>query len=169
MVKRWYTVKTHPRKEFYAKCNYENQAFEVFLPVTLRIARHARKVREVLSPLFPGYLFIRLADDEKNWVAVYSTRGAVGPVRFGDYYPPVPDWFIQGLMDRADENGLISVSTREKYGFEPGDRVRVRGPNDTIIEGILKAIDGKDRAIILLDMLKKQVKAKVPLSSLRAA
>ena len=169
MTKRWYAVKTHPRKEFYAKSNYENQSFEVFLPVTLRIARHARKVKEVLSPLFPGYLFLHLADEERNWVTVSSTRGAVGPVRFGDYYPPVPDWFIDGLTARADEKGLISVSIREKFGFEPGDRVRVKGPNDTIIEGILKALDGKDRAVILLDMLKKEVKARVPLSSLRAA
>ena len=169
MVKKWYAIKTQPRKEFYAKTNYENQSFEVFLPVTVRIARHARKVKEVLSPLFPGYLFLHLADQETNWVAVSSTRGAVGPVRFGDYYPPVPGWFIDGLMERADENGVISVSTKEKFGFEPGDRVRVSGPNDTIIEGILKSLDGKDRAIILLDMLKKQVKVTVPVSSLRAA
>ncbi len=169
MAKRWYAVRTHPRKEFYAKSNYENQSFEVFLPVTLRIVRHARKVKEVPSPLFPGYLFLRLADEEKNWIAVYSTRGAIGPVRFGNYYPPVPDWFMEGLRLRADEKGLISVSLKEKFGFEPGDRVKVQGPNDTIIEGILKAIDGKDRAIILLDMLKKQVRATVSLASLRAA
>jgi len=169
MEKKWYAIKTHPRKEFYAKRNYENQSYEVFLPVTLRIARHARKVKEVLSPLFPGYLFLHLAEEERNWVAVSSTRGAVGPVRFGSYYPPVPQWFIQGLQDRADEKGLISVSTREKFGFEPGDRVRVQGPNDTVIEGILRALDGKDRAVILLDMLQKQVKATVPVSSLRAA
>lgn len=169
MIGNWYAIKTHPRKEFYAKSNYENQSFEVFLPVTLRVARHARQVKEVLSPLFPGYLFLYLTDEEKNWVAVSSTRGACGPVRFGDYYPPVPEWFIKGLMARADEKGLISVSTREKFGFEPGDRVSVSGPNDTIIEGVLKTLDGKDRAIILLDMLKKQVKTRVPVSSLRAA
>ncbi len=169
MVGEWYCVKTHPRKEFFAKRQYENQSIEVFLPVTRRITRHARKVREVLSPLFPGYLFIYLHDMNADWVAISSTRGAIGPVRFGDYYPPVPEWFIQGLMDRADENGLISVGVKEKFGFAPGDRVRVKGPNDTIIEGILHAMDGKDRAIILLDMLKKQVKAKVPLSSVRAA
>ena len=169
MVKKWYVIKTHPRKEFYAKSNYENQSFEVFLPVTIRISRHARRVREVLSPLFPGYLFLHLTGEERNWVAVSSTRGASGPLRFGNYYLPVPEWFIEGLMMRADEKGLVSVSTREKFGFEPGDRVRVRGPNDTIIEGILKTLDGRDRAIILLDMLQKQVKARVPVSSLRVA
>jgi len=167
--KLWFAIKTKPRKEFYAKGNFENQDLEVFLPATIRIARHARKVKEVLSPLFPGYLFLHLEPSERNWVTISSTYGAVGPVRFGDYYPPVPDWFIEELKARSDESGVIQVGMKEKYGFEPGDRVRLTGPNQTIIEGILKAIDGKDRAIILIEMLKREVATKVPLSALRAA
>lgn len=169
MVKEWYAVRTQPRKEFYAKQNFENQNFTVFLPVTLRIIRHARKVKEVPSPLFPGYLFLHLAENEKNWVAISSTYGAVGPLRFGNFYPPVPKWFVDGLMARCDLNGFIPVGLKEKYGFSPGDKVRFTGPNETIIEGILKALDGKDRAIILIEMLKREVATKVPVSALRAA
>ncbi len=168
-LRRWYAVRTHPRKEFFAKQNFENQSFRVFLPSTIRIVRHARKVKETLSPLFPGYLFLHLAKSEENWITISSTRGAIGPVRFGNYYPPVPDWFIEGLMERANEKGIIPVGMKEKYGFSPGDKVRFKGPNDTIIEGVLKALDGKDRAIILIEMLKREVEAKVPLLNLRAA
>jgi len=167
--KEWFAIKTKPRKEFYAKKNFENQNFEVFLPTTTRITRHARKVKEVLSPLFPGYLFLHLAPEERNWVTISSTFGASGPVRFGDYYPPVPEWFMNELIARSNESGIIQVGMKEKYGFQPGDRVRLEGPNQTIIEGILKAIDGRDRAIILIEMLKREVATKVPLSSLRAA
>lgn len=166
---RWYAIRTKPRKEFFAKANFENQDITVFLPVTKRITRHARKVKEVLSPLFPGYLFLHLDPEVHNWVSISSTRGAIGPVRFGDYYPPVPDWFIQGLKERMDESGVIPVGMKEAYGFAPGDRVKVTGPNQTVIEGILKALDGKDRAIILVEILKRQVATKVPLSSVRAA
>ncbi len=169
MGKLWFAIRTKPRKEFYAKANFENQDFHVYLPSTIRIARHARKVKEVLSPLFPGYLFLHLEPSEHNWVAVSSTYGACGPVRFGNYYPPVPEWFIQGLMARSDETGIIHVGMKEKYGFAPGDRVRITGPNDTVIEGVLKALDGKDRALILVEMLKREVATKVPLSALRAA
>ncbi len=169
MGKNWFAIRTKPRKEFFAKANFENQNFTVFLPATIRITRHARKVKEVLSPLFPGYLFLHLDPEEQNWITISSTRGAIGPVRFGNYYPPVPEWFIQGLMERMNEDGVIQVGTKEKYGFAPGDRVKLTGPNQTIIEGVLKAIDGKDRAIILIEMLKREVTAKVPLSSLQAA
>ncbi len=169
MGKKWFAIKTKPRKEFYAKSNFENQGFHVFLPSTIRITRHARKVKEAPFPLFPGYLFLHLAPEKKNWITISGTYGAIGPVRFGEYYPPVPDWFIQGLMERADESGIIQVDIKEKYGFGPGDRVRLTGPNQTIIEGIFKAIDGKDRAIILIEMLKRQVATKVPIASLRAA
>ena len=169
MEKQWFAIKTKPRKEFFAKTNFENQNFTVFLPSTIRITRHARKVKEVLSPLFPGYLFLYLAPSEQNWITISSTFGSVGPVRFGNYYPPVPEWFIENLKARADDKGIIQVGMKEKYGFTTGDRVRLEGPNQTIIEGVLKAIDGKDRAIILIEMLKRQVAAKVPLSRLRAA
>ncbi len=167
--RKWYAIRTQPRKEFYAKQNFENQNFKVFLPTTKRIVRHARKVKETLSPLFPGYLFLHLSKSEENWVTISSTYGAIGPVRFGNYYPPVPEWFIKGLMSRMTDSGIIPVGIKEQYGFAPGDRVVVRGPNDTIIEGILKAIDGKDRALILIEMLKREVTAKVPLANLKAA
>ncbi len=167
--KKWYAVRTHPRKEFFAQQNFENQSYRVFLPSTIRIVRHARKVKEARSPLFPGYLFLHLAPSDRNWVAISSTRGAIGPVKFGNYYPPVPDWFIEGLMAKANEQGIIPVGIKETYGFSPGDRVRLQGPNNTIIEGVLKALDGKDRAIILIEILKREVETRVPLVKLCAA
>ncbi len=168
-MKNWYAIKTQPRKELYAEENFRAQGFHTFLPVTIRMVRHARKVKEARSPLFPGYLFLQLSEGEKNWIAISSTRGAIGPVHFGDLYPPVPAWFIQGLMERMDEDGIIQVKPRHKYGFEPGDRVKVLRPNDTIIEGILKGIEGKDRAIILVELLKREIETVVPISQLKSA
>lgn len=169
MERQWYAVKTKPRKEFIAEQNFLAQGYTVFLPVTLRLRRHARKVEEVRSPLFSGYLFLELAEGEKNWIAIASTRGAAGPVHFGNVYPPVPKWFIAGLQERINEDGTIMVGSRHRYGFEPGDRVRYIKPNETIIEGILKTIEGKDRAIILIELLKRQMETKVSLSALRLA
>ncbi len=169
MERQWYAIKTKPRKEFFAEQNFLAQGYTVFLPVTLRLRRHARRVEEVRSPLFSGYLFLELGEDEKNWIAIASTRGASGPVRFGNVYPPVPRWFIAGLKERINDDGIIMVGARHRYGFEPGDRVRYMKPNDTIIEGVLKTIEGKDRAIILVELLKREIEAAVPLSALRPA
>ena len=44
---------------------------------------------------FPGYLFLNLTHEEKNWVKISSTSGSIGPVRFGDIYPTISDKFIE--------------------------------------------------------------------------
>lgn len=167
--RKWYAIRTQPRKEELARVQYENQGFEAFLPRVLRYRRHARSIKQVAAPLFPGYLFLFLNEDELRWSAVSSTIGAVGPVRFGDFYPPVPEWVIGGIRDRMDEQGFVSCGYSRKKLPSRGDRVRVKWLCYDALEGIFLARKGKDRALILLDILKGQVRAEVPLQSLKAA
>ncbi len=167
--KQWFAVRTQPQKETLAMQHYENQGYEVWFPRIRKTVRHARKIKKVLRPLFPGYLFLHLGPDERNWVSIASTIGAIGPVRFGDYYPPVPDWLIHELKQREAEAGFIPMPFEDSLGIKPGDRVMVAGENDTEIEGIFQALKGEDRALILLDLLKREVPAEVPLASIRAA
>jgi transcription antitermination factor NusG len=47
------------------------------------VVRHARQSREKLKPFFPGYLFVQLEGKTANWVAISSTKGTLGPVRYG--------------------------------------------------------------------------------------
>ena len=103
------------------------------------------------------------------WTTIGSTIGAIGPVRFGEYYPPVPDWVVEGLRGREDENGLISLSFRQKSQLKRGDRVTVVMGNLEYIEGIFQADRGEDRALILLEILRSEVPTIVPLSALKAA
>ena len=169
MSHRWFAIKTQPRKEEIAKRHYERQDFIAYLPLVLTIRRHARRVDQVRRPLFPGYLFLHLSKEERMWTTIGSTIGAIGPVRFGEYYPPVPDWVVEGLRSREDENGLISLSFRQKSQLKSGDRVTVVMGNLEYIEGIFQADRGEDRALILLEILRSEVPTIVPLSALKAA
>ena len=169
MIRHWFAIRTQPRKEELAKTHYERQGFEVFLPLIQKWRRHARRIEQVARPLFPGYLFLNLTEDECKLPAIYSTIGAVGPVRFGDYYPPVPEWVIYGIMSRIDEHGYVTAYVRDKANFSPGDRVKVEWLNYSELEGIFQAKRGEDRALILLNILKRRVPAIVPLDCLKAA
>ncbi len=168
-MRHWYAIRTQPRKEELARRQYENQGFEVFLPRVLDYRRHARRIEQVLRPLFPGYLFLFLTPEECKFSAISSTIGAVGPVRFGDYFPPVPEWVIEGIWARLDDNGVVCSLGAGKYDFSPGDRVRVEWQNYRDLEGIFHTRRGQDRAIILLNILKGQVRAEVPIYTLKAA
>ncbi len=170
MVDReWYAIRTKPRQEDVAKLNYEKQGLITYLPKILTVIRHARKVRQVPRPLFPGYLFLHLSPEEMRWTTISSTYGSLGPVRFGDYYPSVPNWIIDEIRNREDEKGLISLSNYKKSDFKKGDKVKVSLHHYEELEGIFLAKRGQDRAVVLLNILKRQTKTEVPLTNLKAA
>ena len=168
MNREWFAIRTQPRKEQVARKHYEQQDFIVYLPLILTIRRHARRIDKVPRPLFPGYVFLHLSIEDRRWNTIRSTIGATGPVRFGEYYPPVPDWVIEGLRVREDESGLISLGSQGST-FKPGDRVAVVLGNLEYLEGIFQTARGEDRALILMEILHSQVSTLVPTWALKAA
>jgi transcriptional antiterminator RfaH len=167
--REWFAIRTQPRKEQVARKHYKQQDFIVYLPLIITIRRHARRIDKVPRPLFPGYVFLHLSKEDRRWSTIGSTIGAIGPVRFGEYYPPVPDWVIEGLRIHEDENGFISLGSEYGATFKPGDRVSVVLGNLEYIEGIFQAARGEDRALILIEILRRQVPTLVPMWALKAA
>ena len=58
MFKNWYLIQTKPREECVAEKNISSQGIEVYLP------KFALNKKD--KPLFPGYIFVHLADNI-NW------------------------------------------------------------------------------------------------------
>ncbi|MFC1840959.1 transcription termination/antitermination NusG family protein [Thermodesulfobacteriota bacterium] len=164
--RQWFAVQTYIRKEQVAKINFEHQGFKVYLPLVKAVRRHARRVDYVERAFFKGYLFLHLSPTERKWETISSTKGAVKPVMFGGYYPPVPDRIIEKLCSYEDENGLISLDKINNGKFKQGDKVKISSPDAIEYTGMFKALRGNDRALILLDILKRQVTTVVPLSVL---
>src|SRR6202012_3630755 len=54
---RWFLVQTLTRMEPQARMQLHRQGFRTYLPQYVRTIRHARRLRTVLAPLFPGYIF----------------------------------------------------------------------------------------------------------------
>ena len=163
----WYAIRTKPHKEQIARLNYENQGLTVFLPLMRLIRRHARRSEEVLRPVFPGYLFLLLAPVQRNWTAIAATRGVIGPVCFGAAHVPVPDWVIRALQEKGDDQGVLrpGAFTREK--LIPGTGVEVDLEGGSSARGIFCSFQGEENVLVLLDILKRQVRATVPLASVR--
>lgn len=167
--KQWFAIRTKPHKEEVAAKNFERQRFTHYLPLSETIRRHARKTEVVRRPFFPGYLFLHLAPDERHWSMIGSTIGALGAVRFGDEYPPVSEWVISTLKARENERGVIAVCGVGGRLFKPGDRVNVLlTAEGEMSQAIFLAHRSEDRAMVLLDILRRGVQAMVPLAKLQA-
>jgi len=161
---QWFAIRTKPHEEQLARLNYQQQGYEVYLPLFRATVRHARRTKEVFKPFFPGYLFLYLAPEERDWIAIASTRGALGPVHFGDQYIPVPDWVIEGLQHQEESPGVLSPAKALAKQFPVGSVMAVELGDGVVTEGTIFSFDGGKNVIVLLDLLQRRVKATVPLA-----
>lgn len=163
----WFVAYTLPAKETVARRHLEEQGYDVYLPMFKKTRRHARRVDEVLQPLFPRYLFIELDMKIDSWRAVNSTRG-VAYLLLNDGHPlGIPASIIEGLQAEEDEHGLVPITCVET--FLKGEKLR-------IIEGTFKdqiavfeAIDDKKRVQLLLNFLGRDTKISIPAYAVEAA
>jgi len=70
---RWFAVKAQPKREMRAFIHLANQGFRVFMPKGKKTVRHARKISTVITPFFPGYLFLALDVTRGRWRSVNGT------------------------------------------------------------------------------------------------
>jgi transcriptional antiterminator RfaH len=159
----WYVVHTHPRGEEMAVRNLLRQGFVAFLPQYRKRRRHARRVDWVRAPLFPRYLFLNMDIRRARWWAVSSTHGVNHLVCQGDRPVPVPPGVVDVIQARMDDEGLVPVSPCLQ--FEQGDSVQVIDGALAGHAGFFECPSGEERVVLLLELLGRQVKVKVPLAA----
>lgn len=160
----WYLVHTKPRQEKCALENLQNQGYQCYLPTipSERLCRGSLEITEV--PLFPRYLFIQLGQDSTNkgWGPIRSTRGVNRLVSFGGE----PATVDNGLIDVLKARERV-VRAHPKRLFELGDRVLITEAPFNDIEGIFETAAGERRAMVLIELLSRQVHVKVSPAALR--
>jgi transcriptional antiterminator RfaH len=163
----WFAVYTQPQKEALAAQHLENQGFAVYLPRYQKMRRHAGKAEIVAVPLFPRYLFAGIDLQTQRWRSVNGTRGVVGLVMFGDKPIPIPASVLAEIRSREDDQGFIRLNGAAS--FKRGQNLRiVDGPMADTQALFEEAVDG-NRAILLISLLGRLVRTKMPLSSVEAA
>jgi transcriptional antiterminator RfaH len=151
----WAAVNTQPHRERVALDNLERQGFSTYCPFIRRRRSHARRVEEVLRPLFPGYLFVNVGSGQDCWRPILSTYGVRTLVRCGDRPSQVDARFIHALQAREVDGAIV----RPAVPYRIGQQVQVvAGPCDGLVATIL-SLDERDRVTVLLDLMSRRVKA----------
>jgi transcriptional antiterminator RfaH len=78
----------------------------------------------------------------------------------------VPSGVIAEIEARQDEKGL--VKTHGGCGFNQGDRVRIIDGPLSDLEGLFECPTDEDRVTVLLNLLGREVKVRVPLETVYA-
>ena len=163
----WFVVQTQVNAEAKAARNLLKQGFEIYLPRYLKRRSHARKIDKVAVPLFPRYIFVRISTATQRWRSIQSTFGVASLVLNGSEPAAVPPQVLHSLRAREDESGYVTLEQRPK--FAPGDKVRVIAGTFAENLALFDGLAGRDRLVILLEMLGRSVCVSVEADMVAAA
>jgi len=163
--RRWYAVYTQLHRELRAQTQLQNQYYHVYLPKRRKTVRHARKLKTVLAPFFPRYLFITLDPTIDQWRNVNSTFGVCALVMAGERPHPIPQGVVEAMIAATDSAGLLSFAQNLKIG----ERVRLLAGPFADRLGTLDRIDDNGRVRVLLEIMGGPVPVQLPRGHVIAA
>lgn len=150
----WYAIYTKPRYERVVAEKLSNCGFNILNPLMKEKKVYRRKLQEVITPLFPCYIFVNLDIIRYSRLVKY-TRGVKSIV--GTAYTPaiVPDAIINSMLDRM-ENGIITTVRIPEY--HSGDEVIIRAGAFEGFEALFeRELNGTERVSILLKALNARI------------
>jgi transcription antitermination factor NusG len=160
MEERWYAAHTFANHEKRVKEQLHLRNLEAYLPLYTSV-RHwkDRRVRLEL-PLFPGYVFVRLAVRDR--LQVLQTPSVARLVGFGGQPTPLPDQEIDALRQ-----GLAHDLRIEPHPYlRVGQRVRVKTGPLQGLEGLLLRRKKTSRFVISLDLIMRSVAVEIDIDVL---
>ena len=163
-MRRWFVVHCHPNSEQKALFHLRRQEYEAYLPFYQKLRRHARRVERVARPLFPRYLFVKLDLQSSLWRPIRSTLGVDHLICRGDLPAAVPEGVVEELQAQENDKGVVVPDWR----LQEGDKVQVTDGALLDQIGLFEAVDGDQRVVILLNLLGREVKVRLPLGDVQA-
>ncbi len=161
----WYAVHTRSRHEKQVDSLLSDKGVETFLPLVNTLSRRRDRKKYVDIPLFPGYIFVYMDEDEEHISNIRYTRGVARILGTDINRPtPIPD---KQILD-------IKTIIESKVKLDPfpylkkGTRVRVKSGPLKGVEGILVERKGSYKIVIRIDLLQRGAAAEVYIADIES-
>ncbi|MGA9977925.1 MAG: UpxY family transcription antiterminator [Candidatus Sulfotelmatobacter sp.] len=151
----WYALYTCPRHEKRVVQQIEQHRISCFLPLYRSVRRWKDRRKELELALFPGYVFVRIALQDR--LRVLQLASVVRFVSFNGHPVPLP----QGEMD-ALMSGLKSGVRAEPHPYlTVGRHVKVKHGPLAGSQGILVRRKDKFRVVLSLELIMRSVSVEI--------
>ena len=151
----WYAGYTASRHEKRVAEHFAQRGVEHFLPLYETIHRWNNGRHRVQLPLFPSYIFVRIALRDR--LRVIEVPGFVRLVGFNSLPYPLPEADIN-RMKEALKKGVLA----EPYPYlTAGTRVEIRNGPMQGMTGILLRRQNKCRVVISVDLIMRSMALEV--------
>ena len=158
----WYAAYSRANHEKSVTRQLELRSIESFLPLYERPSRWKDRTVKLQLPLFPGYVFVRLAIEEK--LRVLQVPGVVRLVGFNGNPAPLLEEEMQALRE-----GLSDSLRAEPCPYlQIGHRVRVKSGALRGLEGILLKKKSGYRFVLSLALIQRSIAVEVDAEDLEA-
>jgi transcriptional antiterminator RfaH len=134
------------------------------LPLYHKERRHARKTDWVSAPLFPRYLFVAAGPQSRQQRSINSAPGVISLVTFGERPGLISGAVIKAIQAREDADGHVQLV--DQNTLVPGEQVRLQSGAMADRVGLFGCRSEGDRVVILLNLLGREVRVKVPASTI---
>jgi len=149
--RQWLAAYTRSQHEAMVARQLTAKEVAFLLPTYLRASNWSDRVKRLAVPVFPGYVFVHVSDDER--VRVLQTAGVVNIVSVAGRPSPLS----------AAEVAMLTECAARPKALEPhpyltvGQRVRVRQGPFAGWEGILAQKKNSSRLIVSLEQIMRSV------------
>jgi transcription termination/antitermination protein NusG len=157
----WYAAYTCANHEKRVAAELGAREVENFLPLYSSVRRWKDRRVTLDLPLFPGYVFVRLALCDR--LRVVQVPSVVRLVGFGGLPSALPDTEMEIMR-----SGLSQSLRAEPHPFlTVGRRVRITSGPFAGLEGILKRKKSNLRVVVSLELIQRSVAVDVDAADLR--
>jgi transcription antitermination factor NusG len=158
----WYAAYTSAKHEKRVAEQLTRRSVEHLLPLYQTVRRWKDRRVQLQLPLFPGYVFVRLALRDR--LQVLQVPGVANLVGFSGTPTALPQEEIDALRTSL----LIGVRAEPHPYLTVGRRVRIKSGPLVGMEGILIGKKNQARLVISLDLIRRSVAVEVSALELEA-
>lgn len=151
----WFALQVRTRHERCVADYLAGKGYEWFLPLYKCRKRWSDRVKEVETPLFPGYLFCRLDPQER--LPILKTPGVIQIVGSNRSLVPVDESEIVAIQ-RIVASGLPN---RPWPFLHTGDTVQIQCGPLRGLQGVLVSFKGNCRLVLSLTLLQRSVAVEI--------
>ena len=146
-----------PRHEKQVTTELQQKQVQAYLPLFSEEREWSDRRVFVDTPLFPGYVFVRIPQDQNTRVMVLRTLGVRNFVGTRGVGAPIPDSEIESVQAVLARGIPFSVSSF----LNIGQRVRILDGSLEGVEGILTAVNGDNSLIISVELIQRSLAMRV--------
>jgi transcriptional antiterminator RfaH len=148
MMTSWWVIQTEAQREHTVCALLARARYETYIP---RIKHRSR-----IAPLFPSYVFVRVAD---QFYPVRWTAHVVRLLMAGDQPARLPEQIVDEIR-RRESGGFVRLPSPPQ--LRRGQRVRVINGSFAGLLAVHQGMGSRERVWVLLNLMNQQVAVELP-------